>query len=70
VDGARLFSAMPSNRTKGTGHKLEHRKFHTTLKKNISMRVTEHWNKLPKLVVESPLVVFKTHPDDFLCSLL
>jgi len=35
------------------------------------LRVTEHWNRLPREVVESPsLEVFKTHPDKVLCSLL
>jgi len=35
VDGARLFSAVPSYRTSGNGHKREHWKFHTDMRKNL-----------------------------------
>ena len=40
--------------------------------KNIfTLRVTEHWNRLPRGVVESPsLEIFKTYQDTFLCNLL
>mgnify|MGYP001851872046 CR=1 FL=1 len=34
MDRTRLFSAMPSDKTKGNRHKLEHRKLHINLKKN------------------------------------
>ncbi|GAB0183940.1 mitochondrial enolase superfamily member 1 [Grus japonensis] len=71
-EGPRLFSVVPSDRTRGNVDEMENRKFHLNMRKNFfTLRVTERWNRLPREVAESPsLEIFKTHLDAILCNLL
>jgi len=64
-DGVRLYSVVPSGRTRGNGHTLKHRRLPLNIKEySLTVRVTESWHRLPREVVESPsLEIFKSHLD-------
>jgi len=51
---------------------VKHRKFQLNIRKNFfPLRVTAHWNRLPREAVVSPSAeIFKTRLDKFLYSLL
>ncbi|KFW09285.1 hypothetical protein N327_10340, partial [Fulmarus glacialis] len=52
------------------GHKLEHGRFPLNIRKHFfTVRVTEHWHKLPRENVESPsMEILKSHLDVVLGS--
>ena len=72
MDEARLFWVVCSNRRRSNVLKLEHRNFCTNMRKNfITLRMTEHWNRLPREVAESPSTeICNIHLDTFLYDLL
>jgi len=63
---------VPSDKTRGNGHKLKQRKFRLNMRKNFfTLRVTEPWPRQPREAVESPyLEIFKPRLDKVLCILL
>jgi len=64
---------VPSNRTRGNGHKLKHRNIIGTSEPEEELLYSEGdgaLNRLRRGIVESSLETFKTSLDAFLCSLL
>lgn len=47
-------SIVPSNETRGSGHKVDYRKLQLNMRKNVfTLWVTEHCNNMPREVVVS-----------------
>lgn len=61
-----------SNRIRGNGRNWNTRSSNANTRKNFfPVRVTEHWNRLLRKIVEFlSLEIFKTYLDAFLCELL
>ena len=72
MDEAGVVLVLRSKRARSNGLKLDHRKFHNKMLKNFFMvRMTEHWNRLLREVVESSsMELFKACLDAYLCDLL
>ncbi|KFQ33979.1 hypothetical protein N332_14414, partial [Mesitornis unicolor] len=70
--GEELFIRTCSNRMRGNGFKLQKDKFRLdSRKKFFNMRVADHWNRLPREVVEAPsLEIFKVRIDGALSNLM
>ncbi|KAK4828161.1 hypothetical protein QYF61_024076, partial [Mycteria americana] len=53
-DGGRFFSVVPSDRTRDYGHTEAQEVPSEHQEKSFTVKVTKHWHRLPRKVVESP----------------
>ena len=70
MDWSEFFSVVPSNTTRGNGHKLEHRRFHTNTRKKFFIVQVTALEQAAQRGCEVFSEVFKTQLDVFLGNLL
>jgi len=70
--GGSLFTRSHVEETRGNGYKLQWERFHLRIRKTfLTVRAINHWNNLPRDVVESPsLEVFRMRLDRVLDNLI
>jgi len=70
--GEGLFTRVCSDRTRGNSFKLKEGRFRLDIRKKLfTMRVVEHWHRLPREAVAAPsLEVFKARLDGALSNLV
>ena len=69
--GTGLFSHALRGKMRGNGIKLHQGRLRLDIRANVTGRVVQHWNRLPREVVEPPsLEVFKKHGDVELSSMV
>jgi len=71
-DGENIFSRACCDRTRSNGFKLREGRFRLDIgKKFFTIRVVNHWNRLPREVLEAPsLETFKARLDGALSNLV
>ncbi|KFQ67974.1 hypothetical protein N335_06546, partial [Phaethon lepturus] len=71
-NGDRLFSRACSDRTRGNGFKLKEGRFRLDRSKKLfTMRVVNHWHRLPRQVVDAPsLEIFQVRLEKALSNLI
>jgi len=69
-EGDRLSSSVSGKRTRGNGFKLKEGRFRLDIRTNSStVRGVRHWNRLPRDVVDAPLLeTFKARLDQALAT--
>lgn len=61
----------PGDKTRGNRHKLKYEEFCLNMRENFfTVRETEHWNRLPRGIVEFAFLEILSHLDTILNNVL
>jgi len=70
-DGENIFSRACCDRTRSNGFKLREGRLRLDIRKNFTIRVVKHWNRLPREAVAAPsLETFQARLDRALSNLV